>query len=94
MAVDEQDLRQTAMMLSELIDEHSDEHLLRAYINRSYYAVYHECKMHIEANFTDYNLLDIGTFKTGTHKRIYFVLEELAKSTKKPTLWLLNLMIF
>lgn len=83
MAVNEQDLRQTAMMLSELIDEHSDEHLLRAYINRSYYAIYHECKMYIEANFTDYDLSDTGTFKTGTHKRIYFILEDLAKINKK-----------
>lgn len=83
MAVSKEDLRQTAIMLSNLIDEYSDEHLLRAYINRSYYAIYHECKIYIEANFTDYDLSDIGTFKTGTHKRIYFILEDLGKINKK-----------
>lgn len=83
MAVNERDFRQTAIMLSDLIDEHSDEHLLRAYINRSYYAIYHECKTYIETNFTDYDLSDTGTFKTGTHKRIYFILEDLGKINKK-----------
>lgn len=83
MAINEKDLRKTAIMLSDLIDEHSDEHLLRAYINRSYYAIYHECKMYIETNFTDYDLSDTGTFKTGTHKRIYFILEDLGKVNKK-----------
>lgn len=83
MAVNEQDLRQTAIVLSTLINEHSDEHLLRAYINRSYYAIYHECKIYIEAKFKNYDLSDTGTFKTGTHKRIYFILEDLGKTNKK-----------
>lgn len=83
MAVNEQDLRQTAIVLSTLINEHSDEHLLRAYINRSYYAIYHECKIYIEAKFKNYDLSDAGTFKTGTHKRIYFILEDLGKTNKK-----------
>lgn len=83
MAVNEQDLRQTAIVLSNLINEHSDEHLLRAYINRSYYAIYHECKIYIEAKFKNYDLSDTGTFKTGTHKRIYFILEDLGKTNKK-----------
>ncbi len=82
MAVDNQQLSQVVMMLSEQIDEQTDEAILRAYINRSYYVIYHECKNHLETYHTQYNLSDSGTFKTGTHNRIYLSFEEIGKQHK------------
>lgn len=65
------------------INQQSQEVMFRAYINRSYYVIYHHCKNHIEKHFPQYDLSDTGTFKTGTHNRIFLVFEDLAKTNKK-----------
>lgn len=76
--------------LSLLVDElfvcinpHSKEAVFRAYINRSYYVIYHYCKNYIETHLPQYKLTDDGTFKTGTHNRIFLVFEDLAKHNHK-----------
>ncbi|STY93231.1 hypothetical protein [Moraxella bovis] len=40
-------------------------------------------KYTLRQNLKNYDLSDTGTFKTGTHKRIYFILEDLGKTNKK-----------
>lgn len=83
MAISIDELRQVPIDMITVMDEKSSEAVFRTYVNRSYYAIYHECKNYIETNLTQYDLSNDGTFKTGTHKRIYFILEELGKTDKK-----------
>lgn len=83
MAISINELRQVPDDIIKTIDEQSSEVVFRAYINRSYYAIYHECKNYIETNLTQYDLSDDGTFKTGTHNRIYLTLEDLGKTNKE-----------
>lgn len=64
------------------IDETSHECVFRTYINRSYYAIFHYLKSHIDNHLPHYDLSDTGTYKTGTHNRIYWVLEDLSKTNK------------
>lgn len=68
--------------LSKLINENSKETILRTYINRSYYAIYHCCKQYIEVHYPEYNLDVKGTFKTGSHHSIVLAFEDLAKGNK------------
>lgn len=83
MAINVDELRQSIHTLFCSINEKTPETILRSYINRSYYVIYHECKHYIETHLTQYNLSDVGTFKTGTHKRIYFVFEDMSKTNKQ-----------
>ncbi|OBX51475.1 hypothetical protein [Moraxella nonliquefaciens] len=81
MSVTTTDLHETVNQLFGDIDSTSSEALWRAYINRSYYAVFHELRLAMEQ-------ADISTnqYKTGTHDNLYRILDEMAvrdKSIKK-----------
>lgn len=88
MAVNYNELALLVDELFGLVSQESKEALYRAYINRSYYVIYHHCKDYIETHLPQYKLADDGTFKTGTHNRISWFLKIWQSITKKPVLYL------
>lgn len=61
----------------------SDEAIRRACTNRHYYVTYHRLLQAIEQNFTQYDMSDEGTFgATGSHRRVYLVLDDIYRETK------------
>lgn len=81
MSVTTTDLHETVNQLFGDIDSTSSEALWRAYINRSYYAVFHELRLAMEQAGINTN-----QYKTGTHDNLYRILDEMAvrdKSIKK-----------
>lgn len=56
------------------IDENSSEMKWRTYINRSYYATFHQLKLEMQKAG-----ININQYKTGTHNNLYLVLDEMAK---------------
>lgn len=89
MSVTTTDLHETVNQLFGDIDSTSSEALWRAYINRSYYAVFHELRLAMEQ-------ADISTnqYKTGTHDNLYRILDEMAVRDKSIKSWRCNLKIF
>ncbi|UNU73286.1 hypothetical protein LU293_09510 [Moraxella nasovis] len=59
------------------INEQSSESQMRAYINRSYYAVFHELKMAMESVG-----IDINQYKTGTHNNLCLILDDMKNQNK------------
>ncbi|WP_049237266.1 hypothetical protein [Moraxella canis] len=59
------------------MDENSSEIIHRSYINRSYYAIFHNLRLVM-------NNAGIATdkFKTGSHQNLFYSLDELAKNDK------------
>lgn len=59
------------------MDENSSEIIHRSYINRSYYAIFHNLRLAM-------NNAGIATdkFKTGSHQNLFYSLDELAKNDK------------
>lgn len=79
MSVQYQDLCNVINVLFKDLNKNSEEAILRAYVNRSYYAIYHYVKQYIEQNQKKFDLSDNGSFKTGSHHRIVLVFEELCE---------------
>lgn len=77
MSVTTTDLHKSIDILFGNIDKTSSEALWRAYINRSYYAVFHELRLAMEKAGIDTN-----RYKTGTHKNLYFILDEMSMTDK------------
>lgn len=77
MSVTTTDLHETINLLFSNIDEKSPESLWRAYINRSYYAVFHELRLAMEMAEIDTN-----QYKTGTHDNLYMILDKMAEKDK------------
>ncbi|MFB6349498.1 hypothetical protein ACFBZI_08695 [Moraxella sp. ZJ142] len=77
MSVDIDDLHRCIDALFADIDEQSAESLFRAYINRSYYAVFHELRFTMQqAN------CGINRYHTGTHNNLCQTLDDMAKDNK------------
>ncbi|MPX18294.1 hypothetical protein CPI31_01490 [Moraxella catarrhalis] len=84
MAISINELRQVPDEMIKTMNEQSSEAVFRAYINRTYYCIYHQAKCSIEqGDFGNFDLSDKGTFKTGTHNRIYEVFLECGKTNTK-----------
>lgn len=84
MTVSIDELRKIPDDMIKVMNEQSSEAVFRSYINRAYYCIYHQAKFSIEqGNFGNFDLSDKGTFKTGTHNRIYEVFLECGKSNTK-----------
>jgi|GEM_PF-2442910 len=77
MSVTTTDLHETVNQLFADIDNTSSEALWRAYINRSYYAVFHELRLAMEQAGINTN-----QYKTGTHDNLYMILDEMAAKDK------------
>lgn len=81
MTVSIDELRRVPDDMMKVMNEQSSEAMFRAYINRAYYCIYHQAKCSIEqGDFGCFDLSDKGTFRTGTHKRIYEVFLECGKT--------------
>lgn len=77
MAIDVNDLQTYIDNMFVNINEWSSESEFRAYINRSYYAVFHELRMAMEtAN------IDINQYKTGTHNNLCLILDDMKRQNK------------
>lgn len=83
MPVSTEDIKTAIDGLFSQMNKDSSEAVFRAYINRSYYYIYHQAKLAIEqGNFGNFDLSNKGTFKTGTHNRIYEVFLECGKTDR------------
>lgn len=82
MSVNILDLEQAAISLFPNAEGISNEAIQRAFTNRQYYITYHRLLQLIEKHFTQYDMSDEGTFgNTGSHKRVYFVLDDIYRNT-------------
>lgn len=77
MSVTTTDLYETINIMFRNIDNTSSEALWRAYINRSYYAVFHQLRLAMEQAGISTN-----QYKTGTHDNLYMILDEMAEKDK------------
>lgn len=59
------------------MDDKSSEAIWRAYINRSYYVIFHELKLAMENAGIDTN-----RYETGTHNNLCVILDDMAKHDK------------
>lgn len=55
------------------MNEQSSEIVYRSYINRSYYAVFHELILAMETVG-----ININQYKTGTHNNLYLILDKMS----------------
>ena len=83
MSVSIDDLQQAVGSLFPNPESLTNEALRRAYINRQYYVTYHRLLNIIQENFTQYDMSNEGTFgNTGSHKRVYYVFDDIFDKTK------------
>ncbi len=61
----------------------TNEAMQRAFVNRSYYVIYHQLLSMIEQYYPQFDMSDNGEFgNTGSHNRIFLALKELMESDK------------
>ncbi len=61
-----------------------NEPMQRAYINRSYYMIYHQLLAMMEQNYPNLDMSDNGDFgNTGSHNRVFLALKELMQNNDK-----------
>lgn len=77
MSVNTINLYETLDVLFDGINEQTPEGVWRAYINRSYYIIFHELRLAME-NANIYT----NQYKTGTHDNLYMILDEMANENK------------
>ncbi len=62
----------------------TNEGMQRAFVNRSYYVVYHELLAMIEQHYPQFDMSDNGDFgNTGSHNRVFLALKELMQGGDK-----------
>ncbi len=61
-----------------------DEATQRAFVNRSYYVIYHKLLAMIEQHYPHLDMSDSGNFgNTGSHNRVFLALKELMQDNGK-----------
>lgn len=82
MSIDVQDIDSTIAELFPNKEMITDEALRRACTNRVYYVIYHSLLNLISTHFSYYDMSDKGIFgKTGVHKRVFFVLDDIHRKS-------------